>query len=172
MTDTVQRIPTSPPPQPKTRRWNRWVLAGSLVAILLVAVGVGVVIVRANNPSSAGTAAGQQLGSAQLTSVQQSCLQWSQSPSPTLGNGSPNSAWCTEMTDWMGQQLRNGGMTGAMMWGSSTTLQATCETWMAGAGSSSGEAGTSAWCEQMANWMAAHVGDWGAWMTNGSMMGR
>jgi hypothetical protein len=77
------------------------------------------------------------------------------------------------MTDWMGQQVRNERMTGAMMWGSATTLQTTCQQWMAaGSGSTSGETASSARCGQMATWMAQHVGDWGNWMTSGNMMGR
>ena len=62
------------------------------------------------------------------------------------------------MTDWMGQQLRSQRMTGAMMWGSAATLQATCQQWMAtGSGSTSGGTPSPAWCGQMANWMAQHV---------------
>jgi hypothetical protein len=77
------------------------------------------------------------------------------------------------MTDWMGQQLRNGRMTGATMWGTATTLQTTCRQWMAaGSGSTSGGPASPAWCGQMADWMAQHVGNWGNWMMNGNMMGR
>jgi hypothetical protein len=169
----MQTIPTSTPPQPRARRRSTWLLAVGLAAIMLVAVSVGIVVFRGNNSSSTGTAASQQLASAQLASVQQSCQQWSGSSAPALGKGSPSSAWCTTMTDWMGQQLRSQRMTGAMMWGSATTLQATCQQWMAtGSGSTSGGTASPAWCGQMANWMAQHVGDWGNWMMNGNMMGR
>ena len=168
----MQTIPTSTPPQPRVRRWSTWLLAVGLVAIVLVALGVGIVVFRGNNSSSTGTAASQQLASAQLTSVQQSCQQWAGASTPTVGNGSPSSAWCTTMTDWMGQQLRNERMTGAMMWGSATTLQTTCQQWMAGSGSTSGGTASSAWCGQMANWMAQRVSNWGNWMMNGNMMGR
>ena len=169
----MQTIPTSTPPQSRASRRSTWLLAVGLAAIMLVAVSVGVVVFRGNNSSSTGTAASQQLASAQLTSVQQSCQQWAGASTPTVGNGSPSSAWCTTMTDWMGQQLRNERMTGAMMWGSATTLQTTCQQWMAaGSGSTSGETASPAWCGQMATWMAQHVGDWGNWMTSGNMMGR
>lgn len=169
----MQTIPTATPPQRRARRSSTWLLAVGLVAILLVALGVGIVVFRGNDPSSTGNAASQQLASAQLTSVRQSCEQWSGSSAPTLGNGSPSTAWCTAMTDWMGQQLRNGRMTGATMWGTATTLQTTCRQWMAaGSGSTSGGPASPAWCGQMADWMAQHVGNWGNWMMNGNMMGR
>lgn len=148
-------------------------LAMGLVATTLVAVGVGILVFRGNDSSSTATAASQQLASAQLASVQQSCQQWSGRSAPSLGQSSPSAAWCTTMTGWMGQQLRNGRMTGATMWGSATTLQATCQQWMAaGSGSTSGGMAFPAWCGQMADWMAQHVGNWGNWMTNGNMMGR
>jgi predicted anti-sigma-YlaC factor YlaD len=173
MTDTMQTIPTSTPPQPRASGRRSSLLAVGLASIIVVAVAVGIVFFRGNNSSSTGTAASQLLASAQLTSVQQSCQQWAASSAPTLGNGSPNSGWCTAMTDWMGQHLRNGRMTGAMMWGSATTLQTTCQQWMAtGSGSTSGGTASPAWCGQMANWMTQHVGDWGNWMTSGNMMGR
>jgi hypothetical protein len=168
----MQTIPTSTPPQPRASRRSTWLLAVGLATIMLVAVSVGIMVFRSNNSSPTGTAASQQLASAQLTSVQQSCQQWSESSGPTLGSGSSSSAWCTTMTDWMGQQLRNGRMTGAMMWGSATTLQTTCQQWMAtGSGSTSGGTASPAWCGQMADWMAQHVGNWDNWMMNGNMMG-
>lgn len=173
MTNTVQAIPTSPPPRPHVRRGNRWLLAVVLAAITLIGVGVGITVFRGNNASSStGTAASQQLASAQLTSVQQSCQQWSASSMPTVGSGSPGTAWCANMTGWMGQHLRNGTMTGAMMWGNATSLQTTCQQWMT-TGSGGAGAGTPspAWCGDMANWMAQHVGNWGSWMMNGTMMG-
>jgi hypothetical protein len=172
MTYTMQTIPTSNPPQPRARGRSTSLLAVGLAAIMLVAVGVGIVLFRSNNSSSTRIAP-SQLASAQLTSVQQSCEQWVGSSASTFGNGSPSSAWCTAMTDWMGHQLRNQHMTGAMMWGNATTLQTTCQQWTAaGAGASSGGTASPAWCGQMANWMAQHVGDWGNWMTSGNMMGR
>jgi hypothetical protein len=167
----MQTIPTATPPQPIARRRSTW-LAMGLVATTLVALGVGIMVFRGNTSSSTANAASQQLASAQLTSVQQSCQQWSGSSASALGQGSPSAAWCTTMTNWMGQQLRNGRMTGAMMWGSATTLQTTCQQWMAGSGSTSGGTASPAWCGQMANWMAQHVGNWGNWMMNGNMMGR
>jgi hypothetical protein len=171
MTYTTQLIPTSTPPQPRASRRSPWLLVVGLAAIMLVAVSVGIVVFRGNN-SSTGTAASQQLASAQLTSVQQSCQQWAGSSTPTVGNGSSGSAWCTTMTDWMGQQLRSQHMTGAMMWGSATALQTTCQQWMAtGSGATSGTS-SPAWCGQMSTWMASHMGDWGNWMTSGNMMGR
>jgi hypothetical protein len=139
---------------------------------MVVAVTVGIVVFRGSNSTSTGTAVSQQLASAQLNSVQQSCEQWAASSTPA-GDGAPSSAWCTTMTDWMGQQLHNERSTGAMMWGSATTLQTTCQRWMAaGSGSTSGGTPSPAWCGQMANWMAQHVGDWGNWMTSANMMGR
>ncbi len=169
----MQTIPTATPPQPRARRRGTWLLAISVMATMLVALAIGIVVFRGNDSSSTGNAASQQLASAQLTSVQQSCQQWSGSSAPTLGQGSPSAAWCTTMTDWMGQQLRNQRMTGATMWGSATTLQATCQQWMAaGSGSTSGGTASPAWCGQMANWMAQHVSNWGNWMMNGNMMGR
>jgi hypothetical protein len=173
MTYTMQTIPTSTPPQRRASRRSTWLLAVGLAVIILVAVSVGIVVFRGNNSSSTGTAASQPLASAQLTSVQEACQQWAGSSAPTVGNGSPSSAWCTAMTNWMGQQLRSQHMTGAMMWGSATTLQTTCQQWMAaGSGATGGGTASPAWCGQMANWMAQHVGDWGNWMTSGNMMGR
>ncbi len=166
----MQTIPTATPPQPRARRRSTW-LAMGLVATTLVALAVGIVVFRGNDSTSTANAASQQLASVQLTSVQQSCQQWSGSSAPTLGNGSPSTAWCTTMTNWMGQQLHNGRMTGAMMWGSATTLQNTCQQWMAGSGSTSGGTASPAWCGQMVNWMAQHVSNWDNWMMNGNMMG-
>ncbi len=173
MTYTMQAAPTSTPPRLKARRQRTWLLALGLAAIALVALGVGLLVSRGTNSPSTSTAATQQLASSQLTSVQQSCQQWSGSAAPTVGNSSANAAaWCTTMTGWMGQQLRNGHITGAMMWGSAATLQSTCQQWMA-TGSDSTGAGTASptWCGGMAGWMAQHVGSWGNWMMNGNMMG-
>src|ERR1019366_2824885 len=116
MSYTVQTIPTATPPQPRASRRTTWLLAVGVAAVMAVAVTVGVVVFRGNNSTSTGTAASQQLASAQLISVQQSCEQWAASSTPPAGDGSPSSAWCTTMTDWMGQRLRNKRSTGAMMW--------------------------------------------------------
>jgi hypothetical protein len=170
MTNTMQTIPTSTPPQQRAWR-RRTLLAFGLTAVMLVAFGMGIVIFRGNDASSTGTAASQQLASAQLASVTQSCQQWSGTSALAFGGGSSGTTRCTAMTDWMGQQLRNGSVTGAKMWGSAAALQATCEQWMAGSGSASGGTAAPAWCGPMANWMSQHMGSWSSWMMNGNMMG-
>ena len=171
----MQTIPTSTPPQRRAGRRTTWLLAAGLAAVTVVAVTVGIVVFRGNNSTSTVTAASQHLASAHLISVQQSCDQWAATSTPPAGDGSPRSAWCTNMTGWMDQRLRNEPSTGAMMWGSATRLQSTCQQWMAagaGSGSTSGETASPTWADPMANWMAQHVGDWSKWMTSGNMMDR
>jgi hypothetical protein len=76
------------------------------------------------------------------------------------------------MADWMDKQLRNGKMTGPMMWGSAPTMGSTCRQWMdTESRASISTTPSPGWCNQMVSWMEQHVGDWGNWMMNGSMMG-
>ena len=168
MTNTVQTEPVSTLHQTNLKRRRTWLVGTGLAVLMLVGLGVGIAVFR-GNASTTGTDA-TQLASAQLTSVQQSCQQWTAGSPSSAGANSPGNAWCTGMTDWMGQHLRNGTMTGSMMWGSSNTLQATCQQWM-GTASGAGGVGSAAWCGQMADWMSQHMGSWDNWMTNGNMMG-
>ncbi len=143
-----------------------------LTVIALIAVGVGVTVVRGNGTSSTGNAATPRSASTQLADVQQSCQQWSTSAASHPGIGSPSGGSCAALGEWMGRQLASGHMDGVAMWGSAATLQSTCQQWMAtGSGSTVAGTGAQSWCGEMAAWMAQHVGSWRTWMVNGTMMG-
>jgi hypothetical protein len=139
------------------------IAAGLAIAILVI---VGIVVFSGSGSSSTSVLADQQ-----LASVQHVCEQWSGSSAPMLGTSSADVA-CTTMTDWMTQQLRNGRMTGPMMWGSATAMGDTCRLWM-GTDSRSSVSGTASrgWCDEMVGWMRQHIANWDGWMMHGNMMG-
>jgi len=164
MTDTARGTPQTLR-RTKTRRRGIWLVAVGLAAAVLIIVGI--VAIRGNSSPSTGAIANQQ-----LASVQVACQQWSGSLAPTLGNASASAA-CSTMAAWMSEQLRNGRMTGSMMWGTATAMAATCRQWM-GTDSRPTVSGTAspAWCDEMVSWMEQHIGNWHDWMMNGDMMGR
>jgi hypothetical protein len=76
------------------------------------------------------------------------------------------------MADWMTEQLHSGRMTSSMMWGSATTIGATCRKWL-GTDSrvSISSSASPSWCDEMVSWMEQHIGNWDRWMMSGHMMG-
>jgi hypothetical protein len=146
-------------------RWRRtWVIAAGLAIAVLVIVGIVVF-------SGGGSSSTSALADQQLASVQRVCEQWSGSSAPMLGTSSASLA-CTTMTHWMTQQLRDGRMTGPMMWGSATAMGGACRLWMDtdSRSSVSGRA-SPGWCNEMVDWMKQHIANWDDWMMHGNMMG-
>jgi hypothetical protein len=142
------------------RRHALWLILILLAVAALIIVGV---IVFSSDSSG--------VSEQQLASVQRVCGEWSGNSAPRLGTSSASTA-CSTMADWMDQQLRNGKMTGPMMWGTATTMGSTCRQWMdTGSRASISTTPSPGWCNQMVSWMEQHVGDWGNWMMNGDMMG-
>ena len=168
MTDAREERPTATQPEPKVRRRRPLMLViGLAAAVVVAAVAVGIALARDDNSSSTNAVAARQ-----LASMQQACQRWTGSSAPALGDTSA-SASCAAMTDWMGQQLQGGHMTGVMMWGSATTMRDTCSQWMATGPSATASASSSqAWCDAMVTWMGQRIGNWDDWMMNGRMMGR
>jgi hypothetical protein len=148
---------------------RRWLLVGGIVVAVLVLAGGAWAVVASqddDNPS---------YDAAQIGWMHQGCQQWADS---YQGTGGPDGAWCTSMTDWMNQRMgpnvsgQNGMMSGSMMWQDPASMRATCEQWM-GTNPSGVPTGTdtTAWCDQMTDWMNQHMGDWDNWMHDGPMMG-
>jgi len=142
------------------------VIAGAIVAILVVAGGVWALVARDDDSPAYDTA--------QIGWMHQGCQQWADS---YQGSNGPNTGWCTSMTDWMNHRMDpnpssgNGMMAGSMMWQDPASMQATCEQWMS-TNSNGGASGTdtTGWCTQMVDWMDQHMGGWDTWMRNGPMM--
>lgn len=164
MTDTARAATPSTQSPRRTKRRRVWLPAVGLLAGVLVIVCVAVFGVS----SSSGTGA---IADQQLASVQRACQEWSGGHVPTLGDASATYA-CTNMANWMSQQMRNGRMTAPMMWGSTSAMAATCRTWV-DTSSRFMISGTAspAWCDEMVGWMEQHIGNWGDWMMSGNMMG-
>jgi len=142
------------------------VIAGAIVAILVVAGGVWALVARDDDSPAYDTA--------QIGWMHQGCQQWADS---YQGSNGPNTGWCTSMTDWMNHRMDpnpssgNGMMAGSMMWQDPASMQATCEQWMS-TNSNGGASGTdtTGWCTQMVDWMDQNMGGWDTWMRNGPMM--
>jgi hypothetical protein len=142
------------------RRHALWLILILLVVAALIIVGV---IVFSSDSSG--------VSEQQLASVQRVCGEWTGNSAPRLGTSSASTA-CSAMADWMDQQLRNGQMTGPMMWGGATTMGSTCRQWMdTDSRASISSTPSPGWCNQMVSWMEQHIGNWGNWMMNGNMMG-
>jgi hypothetical protein len=157
--DTLTEAPDGTSP---VKRHAIWLIPICLVVVVLIIVGVIVF-----SSDSSGVADQQQ----QLASVQRVCKEWSGSSAAVLGTSSASAA-CSTMADWMDQQLRNGHMTGPMMWGSATTMDSVCRQWMDTASRASiSTTASPGWCDDMVSWMEEHMGNWGDWMTSGTMMG-
>ena len=103
VTDTPTKMPDGTSSVRHRTLW--WILIGATVAVLVV---IGVIVFSGG---SSGVTGDQQ-----LASVRQACAQWSGNSAPRLGADSASTA-CTTMADWMSEQLRDGQMTGPMMWG-------------------------------------------------------
>jgi hypothetical protein len=143
------------------RRHGPWVILIGLVVAALVIVGFLIF-----SSDSSGVTDQQR-----LASVQRVCGEWTGNSAPRLGTSSASTA-CALMADWMDQQLRNGDMTGPMMWGSATTMGSTCRQWMrTQSGASITTPPSLGWCNNMVNWMEQHINNWDDWMMNGNMMG-
>jgi hypothetical protein len=157
VTDTLNEVPDG---TSSVRHHAMWViLIGLAVAVLVI---IGVIVFTSD---SSGVTVEQQ-----LASVRHACLQWSGNSAPKLGTNSA-SATCSTMVDWMNQQLRNGQMTGPMMWSTATAMGATCRQWMSTSSRITISAtASSAWCDEMVGWMEQHIGNWDGWMMNGNMM--
>jgi hypothetical protein len=164
MAGTVLETPDSTSSGPRVRWRRTWVIAAGLAIAVLVIVGIVVF-------SGGGSSSTSALADQQLASVQRVCEQWSGSSAPMLGTSSASLA-CTTMTHWMTQQLRDGRMTGPMMWGSATAMGGACRLWMDtdSRSSVSGRA-SPGWCNEMVDWMKQHIANWDDWMMHGNMMG-
>jgi hypothetical protein len=158
VTDALKEASEGTPP---ARHQAIWLIPiGVTVAALII---IAVIVFTSD---SAGVTAEQQ-----LASVRQACVQWSGNSAPRLGIDSASAA-CTTMADWMNGQLRNGQMTGPMMWGTATTMGATCRQWMnTSARTTISATASSAWCDEMIGWMEQHISNWDGWMMTGNMMG-
>lgn len=146
---------------PATRR--RWVLA--MVAVLLVAGGIGFGVVIASRD---GSTPAQASTSAQVANMTAACTTWMTTATTTVSSGS--TSWCGDMTAWMNQRVTSGQMMGSMVWGDPDRMLSSCRSWV-----QSGANGvpSASWCDDMVTWMRQHMnGDWNNWMMNGSMMGR
>ncbi len=146
---------------------RRWIVIGVAVAVVvLIAGGVWALVARDDDTPTYGTA--------QIGWMHQGCQQWAEGYE---GANGPTREWCTSMTDWMnnrtGSNQPSGDrmMAGSMMWQDPTSMQATCEQWMASDRSDvSGDADTGRWCTEMVDWMDQRLGGWDTWMRNGPMM--
>ena len=139
-------------------------VTGVVVAVLAVAGIVGAVLL-VNDEDTPDDAA------AQIGWMQDGCQQWADG---YQGASGPDDDWCNSMAGWMNGRTGDASMMdrrqmmGPMMWQSADNMRATCEQWMAEAAQGVPTDGdTSAWCEQMTDWMDQHMGDWDSWMTNG-----
>jgi hypothetical protein len=154
----------SGPPEAPVRRHRTRVLAGGLLVVVLVVVGI--IVFSAGGSSSTSPVAEQQ-----LASVQRVCERWSGSSAPSLDASSASFA-CTNLANWMTEQLRTGRMTASMMWDSPSAFGSTCRHWLATETQSSVSGTTSPeWCDEMVSWMEQHIGNWDDWMMHGTMMG-
>lgn len=164
MPAALQDSPKPPTREPtRTNRRSLRLPIGVGAAILIVAIALAVLVFRDDSRSS------NALATQQLVSLQQACPQWSGSSAPSVAN-MPGPAACTAMTGWMGQQLQSGRMTGAMMWGSASTMRGTCRQWVASVPSAASD-DAQGWCDAMVTWMGQRIGGWDNWMMNGRMMG-
>ncbi len=158
VTDTLEEVSDG---KSSVRHRAIWlILIGLAVAVLVI---IGVIVFGSD---SSGVTAEQQ-----LASVEHACVQWSGNSAPRLGANSA-SATCSTMADWMNEQLRDGHMSGPMMWGTAATMGATCRDWLnTEPRTSVSTSASSAWCHEMVGWMEQHIGNWDDWMMNGKMMG-
>lgn len=164
MTDLLQSSQLPPPHIGAVRRRRGLVLSVGLAIGLVAAVGVGAGVSRSDSSRT------DALAPVQLASMHQACAQWTGSSAPQMGTLSASAA-CVTMTDWMGQQVRSGRMTGTMMFGDATAMGSTCGAWQATGAPSVGSGAASAWCADMVRWMTGHIGNWDEWMAHGRMMG-
>ena len=158
--DSQNAVSNPDPARPR----NRWLVIGSVVAVLAVAGIVGAVMIanRDDTPDYNAT---------QIAWMHEGCQQWADGYQDTNG---PDDEWCNSMAGWMDGRMGNesmmdrGQMMGPMMWQNPTNMRTTCEQWMAEEPDGVPEGtNTSTWCEQMTAWMAQNMGDWDNWMANG-----
>ena len=144
-------------PEPATS--PRWTLLVAAVIGVLVIATVGIFV--ANETSSLGTSTTRQ-----VASIREGCDSWS----TTIGaNGAVQ---CSDMADWMGQQVSEGHVTGHMMWGDAGAMVGSCTQWADTLPSDSVDGTTpSVWCDRMASWMEGHAGAWSSVMAQGGMKG-
>jgi hypothetical protein len=154
-------------PAPHGRGWVRAVLALGAAAIIGSGIALGLVLSNGTNPTLPTDQA------AQLTSVQTGCQQWLSADPSQPGSDQ----WCTQMTNWMEQEIQHNGIGPQMMWGNPTDLQSACDQWMTASSPSGAATNAQGWCSSMVTWMNSNVGtwsgrgSWGGWMRNGPMMG-
>jgi hypothetical protein len=156
MTSTDETTPT-PEGAPTRRRPIRWPLIAAAVIAIAVAAGIAIALAGDDDPDTPATA-----DSAQLTALQQGCQDWMNDRGPLAGS---DTTWCSNMTGWMQDQMRDGQMMGTMMWGNPERMLDTCTQWMA-TGPAAVADGTNpeAWCRDMVTWMDQHTNDWDDWM--------
>lgn len=163
MDDTAHTAAAPEEPERASSR-NRWIVIGAVIAALAVAGIIGAVLLVSSDDASDDAAA-------QIGWMQDGCQQWADG---YQGASGPDDDWCNSMAGWMNGRTGDASMMdrrqmmGPMMWQSADNMRATCEQWMAEAPQGvPTDADTSAWCEQMTDWMDQHMGDWDSWMTNG-----
>ena len=109
----------------------------------------------------------------QLASVQTACQEWLSTNAGQPGNG----RWCTDMGDWMSEDMSHNGVGPEMMWGDASHLLTTCEQWMSASPPAGSTITPRDWCSSMVNWMTSHTSSWtdkngwDGWMNHGPMMG-
>jgi len=161
-TETTALTPTPMPDRPRRRGL---VIAAVVVGVVVIAGVVGAIVI-ANNDDTPEYAAPQ------ITRMHEGCQQWTDR---YQGADVPSTGWCDSLAGWMNGRMGNepmmgqDQMMGSMMWQTPSNMAATCEQWasdnpdVAPAGTD-----TSAWCDQMVDWMGQHEGGWDGWMMNGS----
>jgi hypothetical protein len=151
MTSTDETTPT--PAGAPTRRWHiRWPVIAAAVLAITAAAGTAVLITRDDKP---GTTA----DSAQLAALQQGCQDWMHDRGSLAGS---DTTWCSNMTGWMQDRIRDGHMMGSTMWGDPQRMFDTCTQWMATNPADVTDPDT--WCNDMVTWMDQHTNDWADWM--------
>jgi len=129
----------------------------AVVAAGVVAGGITLGLALAQQGRSQTLPAAQ---AAQLMSIRTGCQQWL-----SASRAEPGPGWCTEMANWMSQNMERAGIGPQMMWGNPSTLRSSCEQWMAASPTSGAATSGRGWCDSMTSWMSANVGSWtgGTW---------
>jgi hypothetical protein len=155
-----------------------WVVA-ALIGAALLAVVAGVLVVNHrrsdsaastpsgtmySSPGSNGSSGNSLDGPATANWMRSGCAGWAQD----YGNANgPSDAWCSSMATWMsangwGASSGQGTpMMGSMMGGNANAMRDACKAWLANSPKSTGTTTPAGWCDQMADWMLDHRGNWG-----------
>lgn len=152
--------PDEATPERPTRR--RMYLAAMAAGVAALAIGIGAFAASTNDDDP------RPVASRDIAAAHQGCQRWLDSD--TAQNG-PGAAWCDDMAGRMSGRMpgpmsgpMSGRMTdGRMMMGSwaqegPEAMRDACTQAMSDAGTADGD--DARWCDQMADWMSRHEGDW------------